>query len=204
MTATAAGRAAPRTLAILAAAALAAASTGCGSVYVGTEGSDPATRPMLCDQPSDEPSGTHILLAQSVPTASAVPCLRSETGDWVMTNVEVRDGLGRIELSHRYGDEDTATLELTAECDVSDAHEVASQFEGVRRDTRELTRAGRYASESFYVYPGACTWLRFHLTGDGARLRSAEITGALSFVSRDHIDRQIREASDGHLHLDPG
>jgi hypothetical protein len=202
MTARAAGRAAPRALAILAAAALASA-TGCGSVYIGTEGSDPATRPMLCDQPSDQPSGTQILLAQSVPTASAVPCLRSEAGDWVVTKVDVRDGLGRIELSHRYGDEDTATIDLTAGCDVSDAHEVASQFEGVRRYTRELTRAGRYASESYYVYPGACTWLRFHLSGDGARLRSAEISGALSFVSRDHIDRQIREASDGHLQLDP-
>jgi hypothetical protein len=194
----------PRRLAVLVAAALASAAGGCGSVYIGTEGADPATHPMRCQQPSDEPSGMQILLAQSVPTAAAVPCLRSETGDWVMTKFEVSDGLGRIELSHRYGDEDTATIDLTASCEVHDAEEVTSQFGGMRKYGREQTFAGQYANETFYVYPGGCTWLRFRLSGSGAGLRSAEIDGALGFVSRDQLDRQIRDASDDHLHLDPG
>jgi hypothetical protein len=201
MTASAAG---PRILAVLVAVTLAAVVGGCGNVYIGTDGPDPATDPMRCRQPSDEPSGMQILLAQSVPTATAVPCLRAETGDWVMTKFEVSDGLGRIELSHRYGDEDTATIDLTASCDVRDAEEISSQFGGMRKYARELTDAGRYANETYYVYPGGCTWLRFRLSGSGAGLRSAEIGGALGFLSRDQLDRQIRDASDDHLHLDPG
>lgn len=51
--------------------------------------------------------------------------------------------------------------------------------------------------------PGACAWLRFSLSGSGTELWSAEIAGALGFVTRDHLDRQISSASDGNLHLDP-
>lgn len=201
MTARGAGGAGPRAVAILVAAVLALAASGCGDVYIGPEGPESATE-MLCEQPPDQPSGMQILLAQSVPTASAVPCLRSAPGDWLVTGLDVQDGRGRIEFTHSYGDEDTATIELTAGCDVRDARAVSSQFDGFRRYDRELTRAGRYANETYFVYPGACTELRFSLSGSGADLRSAEIADTLGFVSRDHLDRQIREASDGNLHLD--
>jgi hypothetical protein len=199
------GRAAgTRAAAVLIAAALVPAVSGCGSVYIGSEESDPSTEPLRCDQPADQPSGMQVLLAQSVPAASAVPCLRAEAGDWVVSGLDIQDGRGRIELSHRYGDQDTATIELTAGCDVHGAREVTSQLDGVRRYDRERTEAGRYANETYYVYHGACTWLHFSLADIGrAELRAAEVAGALGFVSREHIDRQIRAASDDELHLDP-
>jgi len=192
-----------RAAGVLVAAALVSAASGCGSVYIGTEGSDPSTGPMRCDQPADQPSGMQVLLAQSVPTASAVPCLRSEVGDWVVTGFDVQDGQNRLELSHRYGDEDTVTIESAASCDLHGAREVSSQLDGVRRYDRELTEAGRYANETYYVYRGGCTWLHFSVSGAGASLRAAEVAGALGFVSRDDLDGQIRAATDDRLHLDP-
>jgi hypothetical protein len=179
------------------------ATGGCGGVYVGPDGADPASRPLRCQQPPDESSGMLVLLAQAVPSASAVPCLRDDVADWLVTVFEARAGRARIEFTHRYGDDDdTAVVELTADCDVSAAREVSSRFDGVRRYDRPDARPDRYADRNWYVYPGACTAVRFNLSGAGADLRGAEISGALGFVSRADLDRRIRAASDGRLHLD--
>jgi hypothetical protein len=187
---------------VLAAAALALATGGCG-VYVGAQGPDPATTQLRCEQPADDPSGMLVLLAQSVLTAPSVPCLRTATSNWIMTRFDVKDGGAVIEFSNRFGDEETVTIEFHATCDVSGAQEVSSQHAGMQRYNRPVTRAGVYADEVYYVAPGACTHLRFHLTGDHPDLRGAEVAGALGFISRETLDQQIREASDGHLHLDP-
>lgn len=179
------------------------ATGGCGGVYIGPDGPDPATRPLRCQQPADEPSGMQVLLAQSVPTASAVPCLTGDITDWLVAVFEVGNGRARIGFTHRYGrDDDTAVVELTAGCDVGAAREVSSRFDGMRRYDRPGDRGNRYTDRIFYVSPGACTALRFNLSGAGADLRGAEIAGVLGFVARADLDRQIRAASDGHLHLD--
>jgi hypothetical protein len=182
--------------------AIAMATSGCGTVYIGPDDADPSTGPMRCAQPDDRPSGMHVLIAQAVPTATAVPCLRSDAGNWTVAGFHAEDGQATVEFSYRYGNDDTATIDLAADCDVRAAHEVSSQFDGMRRYNREATRGGRYANEIHYVYPGGCASLRFDLSGQGADLRGAEIAGALGFVSRERLDQQIRSTSDNHLHLD--
>ena len=94
-------------------------------------------------------------------------------------------------------------LEMRPSCDTHDAKEVSSQHPGTRRYNRDVVRAGRYANEIYFVYEGACTVLRFDLAATGAELRGAEFAGALGFVFRDELDRQIRAATDDRLTLDP-
>ena len=198
-------RAAPAALAALAAlAAVALALGGCGSnVYIGSQENDPAVTEFRCERHDGGPSGMLVLIAQSVRTASAVPCIEGEAGRWTMAEFTVRDGSSVIGFAYQYGGPDRVTVELRAECDVRDAKEVSSRHEGTRRYNRELVRDGRYANEIYFVHEGACTLLRFDLVATGADLRGAEFTGALGFVTRAEIDRQIRAATDGHLTLDP-
>jgi hypothetical protein len=185
-------------------AAFALATGGCGSgIYIGTEGDDPATGAMRCDRPSDSPSGMLVLLAQAVPTASAVPCLTAAIPNWLMSRFDVRDGSGLVEFTYRHSADDRVVIEVRPACDLGDAREVASRFDGMRRYNRTVTRAGRYADESYFVHPGGCTTLRFDIAGAGADLRGAEVAGELGFVTRADLDRRIRAASDDNLELDP-
>jgi hypothetical protein len=185
-------------------AALALVTGGCGSsLYVGSDGPDPAVRGMRCEQPDDAPSGMLVLFAQAVPSASSVPCLSSPIGNWIMSRFEVRDGSARVTLTDQYGADGHIAIELRASCDVGDAREVSSRHDGMQRFNRDAERAGRYTNEIHFRYPGACTSLRFDLAASGAELRGAEIAGALDFIARETLDRQIRKASDGHLQLDP-
>jgi hypothetical protein len=194
------GRTVPWLVLMVAAVALG----GCGSsLYVGSEAGDPAMNELGCAQPADEPSGMLVLLAQSVPDASAVPCLRTPVGNWTMGELDAHNGAAMINFQYQFGGGDHATIELRPDCDVTGAREVASPFAGTRQYDRDLTRAGRYANEIYFVYAGGCTSLRFDMTATGAELRGGEIAGSLGFLPRADLDRQIRAASDGHLRLDP-
>jgi hypothetical protein len=179
------------------------ALAGCGSnVYIGSGEGDPAVTEFRCEQ-HDTPSGMLVLVAQSVPTASAVPCVRGQAGRWTMAELTVRDGSAVIVFGYQYGGPDRVTIEVRPTCDVGDAKEVSSVHAGTTRYNLERERAGRYANEIYYVYDGACTSLRFDLAPVGADLRGAEFLAALGFVTRDELDRQIRAATDGRLTLDP-
>jgi hypothetical protein len=188
---------------VAAALALVLVLGGCGSnVYIGSGEGDPAVTEFECEQRGG-PSGMLVLLAQSVPDASAVPCVRADPGRWVMAEFTVRDGSAVVGFAYQYGGPDRVTIEMRPTCDVGDAKEVSSQHTGTRRYNRDLIRNGRYANEIYFTYAGACTSLRFDLEATGAELRGAEFTGTLGFVTRGELDRQIRAATDGRLTLDP-
>jgi hypothetical protein len=193
-----------RRLSVVLAAVAATAVGGCGSnVYIGSQDADPAVTEFRCGRPDGGPSGMLVLIAQSVPSASAVPCLTGEAGRWTMAEFTVRDGSSVIGFAYQYGGPDRVTVEMRARCDLHDAKEVSSRHEGARRYNRDLVRNGRYANEIYYVYEGACTSVRFDLVATGADLRGAEFAGSLAFVARSELDRQIRAATDGRLTLDP-
>jgi hypothetical protein len=189
----------------VAAVVLAVALGGCGSnLYIGPDGPDPAANPMLCTQPPGEVSGMQVLMAQSVPAASAVPCLHQRLDNWMVSTFDAARGGTTIEFSYRFGESETATIEVRPRCDMHGAKEVASEHAGAQRFDLEVQRGKLYADERYYTHPGVCTSLRFHLTGANASLRGAELGGVLGFVSRESLDRRIREATDHHLRLDPG
>jgi hypothetical protein len=58
------------------------------------------------------------LLAQSVPSASLVPCLRSLPAGWMVGNVTVNDGRSVIPLNHDRAGTGVLVIRLTAGCDL--------------------------------------------------------------------------------------
>jgi tRNA A-37 threonylcarbamoyl transferase component Bud32/membrane-associated phospholipid phosphatase len=72
------------------------------------------------------------LLAQSVPSASLVPCLRSLPAGWMVGNVTVNDGRSVISLNHDRAGTGVLVVRLTATCDTRGATQVASNQAQVR------------------------------------------------------------------------
>ncbi len=189
-------------LAVLTAAATAV--SGCGSTYIAAEGSDPGATPMRCVQAPGRLSGMQVLMAQAVPGASLIPCLREEVDTWAVTMFDVGTGRVRILFQYQFGNDDqSATVEVAPQCDMRGAREVSSEHPGVRRYDRDVESDDRYANERYYTYPDACTSLRFNLIGKNADLRGAELASIFGFVSRATLDQRIGDVSDHRLHLDP-
>ena len=166
---------------------------------------DPTAR-VRCDPRPGEVNHSLVLMAQSVPTAPALPCVRAAPADWTMSDFSARSGRSRFSLSyvlHGAEMERGVTVELTRRCNTGGAKEVTTEQPLMRRYDREVRGGSRYADERFLVTAGSCVRYRFDLRGTGAEQQATEIWSALGFVGRDVLRAQIREHSDGRLDLDP-
>jgi hypothetical protein len=142
------------------------------------------------------------LLAQSVPSASLVPCLGSLPEGWELAKMTVNDGHSVITLYDRL-DLATVVVRLTADCDVGGASLVPPGRPEVRRYLRTESVSPQFSATRFEVFPGGCvtTWLT---VPDVHRDWVTSQAGALlGFTSRQTLQQMLEQRSDGRLHLDP-
>jgi hypothetical protein len=184
-----------RRVAVLVAVAAAVLAAGCSSAI-----STPL-RVLPCTPSDDQIDKQLVLMAQSVPTASAVPCLRAELDDWFLDDLDSWDGRTKIEFS-RLVDQVALTIELAATCDRGGASETATDQPGTRRFDERIRTGGAYRDRRFTCYPGPAWAYEFGLTGTGAQEAADDISRALGFVSRDQLADQVRSYSGGRLQLD--
>jgi hypothetical protein len=186
-----------RRVGVLVAVAAAVLAAGCSSAISTTP-----LQVLPCTPSGDRLDKQLILMAQSVPTASAVPCLRAELDDWFLDDLDSVDGYTRIELS-RLIDQVALTIELTRTCDHGGAVETATDQPGTQRFDERIRDGSSYRDRRFYLLPGACVTYSFQLTGTGAEEAADDISRALGLVSRDQLADQVRRYSGGRLQLDP-
>jgi hypothetical protein len=183
-------------VAVLVAVAAVVLATGC-SPSIG----DPV-RILPCTPAEDRLDKRMVLMAQSVPAASAVPCMRMALDDWFLDDLDSWEGGTRIEFS-RLIDDFALRIFLTPTCDRGGAVETATDQPGTRRFDERNRTGGAYRDRRFYLLPGACMTYAFALTGTGAEQAAEDISGAIGLVSRDQLADQVRGYSGGRIQLDP-
>jgi len=143
------------------------------------------------------------LLAQSVPSASLVPCLRSLPIGWMVGTVTVNDGRSVIPLNHDRAGTGVLVLRLTATCDTRGATPVPSSQPQVRRYQRIDRQAPRLEATHFDRFPGGCVTAQAAVPA----ANQAEITGQLAtilhYTSRQALQQALDQRSDGRLRLNP-
>jgi len=150
-----------------------------------------------CDRP--EPLW---LEAQSVPSASLVPCVRELPG-WTMAGANARDGWSEIALNHDGAGEHAMVLRLTATCDPAGATELPSPHPGVRHYQRTERLAGGFTATWHDRFPGGCVTSRLRSAADPDGRFAVEAPSVLGFVPRQALRQVLDERSGGRLHLDP-
>jgi tRNA A-37 threonylcarbamoyl transferase component Bud32 len=142
------------------------------------------------------------LEAQSVPSASLVPCLGPLPEGWRLARMTVTDGRSEITLNDQLA-LGTVVVRLTADCDVGGASLVPPGQPEARRYLRTESVAPQYSATRFEVFPGGCvtTWLTVPAVHQD---RTTSQAGALlGFTSRQTLQQLLEQRSDGRLHLDP-
>jgi hypothetical protein len=184
--------------ALLAVLALAGAA-GCatGPVVVGSAAGLPH-----CDPGSGSAEGGTVAMAQSVPSAQWLPCVREVPVGWRFVSFEPQDGRTRIGFGSDRDGGSALTVFLRPTCDLSGAAEVPSEQPEMRR-WEQVTRVSHgYGGERHYTFTGGCITYRFDLRGDTRAEPVATISEALGFLSRASVAQQVRDSSDGRLELD--
>ncbi len=153
-----------------------------------------ATRYKSNAMPGCRNTETLVLMAQSVPTASLVPCIEAMPAGWSFETIDVRNGRAFFALdSDRAGDRAVRVTLLPA-CDVSGATEIVTDEPGTRRYERVESVLREYRGVRAYQFPGGCVTYRFDFSRRGLALVN-EVSLALGFVSRDEVARRARLSS---------
>jgi tRNA A-37 threonylcarbamoyl transferase component Bud32 len=144
------------------------------------------------------------LQAQSVPSASLVPCVRSLPVGWMLANVTVNNGRSVLTLNHDRAGNAALVAQLTATCAPSGAVEGPSPTTGVRHYQRIESRTGEFTATWYDQFPGGCVTSRLHLETDPNGEFAAQAPQVLGFTTRAALREALSERSDGRLELDPG
>jgi hypothetical protein len=175
-------------------------TAGCsGEVVVGTPPGLPA-----CAWPGDTVDGGLLLVAQSVPTAQWLPCVRALPVGWTFEGLDAHNGWSEIRVgsTDREGD-DSVRVRLERSCDVGDASSAPTDQPGTRRYDRVSPVSVGYRADRYYVFRGGCVTYHIDFSGRIRAGSEAEISAALGMVSRSSVADAVEQHTDGRLTLDP-
>ena len=187
----------PATTTALLATSLALA--GCSSDTTAT------TAVPACPQGGDgQAANGVVLMAQSVPSASWVPCLATTLPiGWSFHHLDARNGTAYFWLDSDRDGPHAIEVRLEPSCDRQGATEIPSEREGMTRLERVTMTTPHFEGKRYYVFDGGCITVVFRLTGDSRGEGLALATDAVGVVSRTALQKQVHDESNGRLDLDP-
>jgi tRNA A-37 threonylcarbamoyl transferase component Bud32 len=164
---------------------------------------DAVRTPLLVDDVSCGDLEPLWLMAQSVPSASRLPCVQFLPVGWSVAEVAVNDGRSVLTLDHDRAGDAAMVARLTAACAPAGAVEGPSPTSGVRHWQRTESTAGGFAATWYDQFPGGCITTRLHLTIDPNGEFAAQAPQVLGFTTRVALQQALSQRSGGRLELDP-
>ena len=145
--------------------------------------------------PTCGPDGLMILMAQAVPSATALPCIATLPAGWELGGATIERNRGTFWLdSDRGGDHAVETTLLPPEsCTVDGASEVPSDEVGMRRYERPERLPPDLRSTRYYVFPGGCITYRFAFDGTATAALMFDADRALASQPRDEVVAAVRD-----------
>ena len=143
------------------------------------------------------------LEAQSVPSASMVPCMRFLPVGWKLASVTVNNGQSVLTLDHDRAGAGALVVRLTAGCDPGGAAEGPSPTEGVQVYQRTESGSAQFGVTWYDQFPGGCVTSRLRLTTDPDGEFAAQAPQVLGYTTRAALQEALSQRSDGRLRLDP-
>ncbi len=140
-----------------------------------------------------------ILVAQSVPSATSVPCIATLPAGWSLGVIEVNSGKAHFFLNSGVGGKHAVAVTLLPpeDCSITGATEVPSDEVGMRRFERPEQLPPGLKSTRYYLFEGGCVTYRFEFQGDAPAALMFEAEAALAFESRSVLVEEVRDRTDG-------
>ena len=149
------------------------------------------------------PANGVILLAQSVPSASWVPCLEVIPLGWDVSGLEATNEDARFWLDSNRDGVRAVEIRLDESCDTGGATQIPSDREGMDRWERVEQVTPEYVGTRYYVFDGGCISVVFRLSGENWAEPLGFATQGLGAVPREAVREAVREQTEGRLELDP-
>jgi hypothetical protein len=188
----------------LAAATLAScvlmAATGCSAeLNINDSAIGPVPR---CNPTTHQSAGAIVLVAQSVPTARMLPCVRTIAAGWAFERLDARDGHATLLFNAAGGTIHPVAIAVQRRCSVGVAVQRPSDQPGAIEYEQVTRNEESFVGKRFYVFPGGCVTYKFSVHGDTFVAMVDALLQGLGFVTREELASKVRELSNGRLELD--
>jgi hypothetical protein len=135
-----------------------------------------------------------VLMAQAVPTATAVPCIEALPTGLSFASAIARNGEARFWLDSDRAGARAVTVTLTGSCDTSSARPVSTDEIGMERfDSEPAASSGASGPDRFYRLPGGCATYDYSARARTDPELTAAADAALGFLPRDDLVAYVRE-----------
>lgn len=166
-------------------AGLALASASC----VADQGGQP-----ICSRPDQD---AMVLLAQSVPTATHLPCIAELPIGWSFAGTLMDDTGSTLWLTHDRAGFQALEIELTSTCDTSGGVEVPPSPDEVgMRVYQQPTSLDPYTGSRSLTFDGGCIVYRYRFARDSEPALVIEADRAVSSIPREIIVSYVRDDLD--------
>jgi membrane-associated phospholipid phosphatase/tRNA A-37 threonylcarbamoyl transferase component Bud32 len=135
-----------------------------------------------------------MMVAQSVPSATLVPCIATLPAGWELGGVRVKRDRSTFWLDSDLagGRAVEATLTPRDECDISDAAPVPSDEVGTERYEQPERLPPGLRSTRFYLFPGGCVTYRFEFDDEATPGLIFSVDQAVAFQPRSTLLDHVR------------
>lgn len=135
-----------------------------------------------------------VLMAQSVPSATLLPCIAGLPAGWLYGGSDVASGTARFWLDSDRGGIHAVEVSLTSSCRIGDAVDVTNSTSegGVRVYLREFT-LHPFSANEYFVFPGGCVTYRFRFDPDAEPTLALEAEEAVTFGLRTVLVHKIEQ-----------
>jgi hypothetical protein len=165
---------------------LVAALSGCGSL-----------------EPEAAPSCGQVvrlaLVAQSVPTAAYLPCVRTLPPGWTAAGFEARDGRTTVSLLSDRAEGRRVQVRLQHRCTVAGASAEPPRSVGVRTYLRVNSITPRYSGTFYDVFAGGCVSYSLDFPRGGHIALVDELLSSVDLLPRRQLRVDLREQLGAEL-----
>jgi hypothetical protein len=136
-----------------------------------------------------------ILMAQSVPSATSVPCVASLPAGWEVGGVRIRNDQGTFWLDSEEGGQRAVEVALLPpdDCDVEGATEVPSDQVGMQRFELPEELPPGLQSTRTYLFEGGCVTYTFDFDDEAVAALMFAADNALAFQPRQLMVDKVEE-----------
>jgi hypothetical protein len=127
-----------------------------------------------------------ILIAQSVPSATLIPCIAEFPAGWTFGGEQFESGHSEFWLDSDRAGVRAVTVAMDRTCNTAGAVRVPVEPDeaGTVRYERPRSLPPQFSGERFYTFPGGCVTYRFAFSQGASFTQALEATEALTFFSR--------------------
>jgi tRNA A-37 threonylcarbamoyl transferase component Bud32 len=132
---------------------------------------------------------TMILAAQAVPSAAFLPCIAALPSGWTAVETQIASGRVSFQLGSGQAGPQTATITLTATCDMAGARQIPSPSgqPGRSQFERPPNPVPGYSDVRYYVFPGGCVTYRYVLAAGASPVLATTVDSAVTFIPRSEL-----------------